>query len=1068
MDEDNALLNFIKNYGEDEQIQQSDAALFDAQLKNLSLPITTSINQSTKGTIFDIGCGNGIILCRLLDIDDFVNTKGWQYVGADYEENHEAIYQIAIKNKIHKRVELITLEELYETSWIDENATQPLICIVRNVFHELDILQTTKLCLLLNNKLIAGDTLLIQDLQVFPKAERNNVCWQPSYFKSLLNDCGFNCHYVEEPSKSGNKWFTFLAGRNTNTKLSHDDIFNIVVKYKKQQYLELIKAEALTKDDQDFRMNAIVRLDFDLQLFALHKQLLAVETPDITPMTPTQESKIAFDTFSKHLFNFDVSKFMCSIETIDTLQNFRDRANSQDTLEKFLIEKTKVAIIQGGAYMGKSVLVKEVLSKRAHSRKTIIIDIQGTSSVWNLVEAYLSAIGCTFAIDILSELKSIRFSDIAEPVQKLIEKLSEHTIIVFDHFERLLNPYAKIQDSEIVDFLHSLCNADNAKIIITTRKVPVLNFLKGEGIVDDSHPPVGRFPKGEHVENLLDDFIDRSKQNIQHYPEDLLNAIDRVPHLAVLAAKIINQEGLSSLQDKSLLKTIRARLREDLIRRIADDESRPAVELLTVLRIPVPKEMLIDLASENSVIAAENLGLIYKVYDRFDNYLVSGIGALHSTKNNDDLMDENEIQNETKSDEDKKHEEVAAWYSKLYRNDNDPKWLREIYYHTLAAGDMHSISKFGVIYKSELFWAGNYWFRVRRNYKAALEAFQTARKFGLESYTVELRIAACHMRLGNAQGHSEYEKLIKKYPDSGGVKSSYIDSLLYLSKFQEALDKLSEFDFQMEYDYWTAHQYGRAYFGLRQFENAITAFRKNISLNSDHFAYFMLAKSHAKLGNSEEVGQVLQEGIKRYKDNKALKLSYASHLIQKGFIDDLNEAKLILESLHAESPTYGGVLHQLCKLYCLGGNAEKAKNILDSIEWKVYPEKYLKPIKVEIFIGQEQWENAISELNKIAYTDEHLVGLKKKIFLRWATSEESIKDKIRIAKRGLDVEQSSDISNNIPILVTSAKLASIAEDEVAFEQYIAEIRTINEKVANMILDQDEEIHYWEEDAFIER
>ncbi|WP_277655899.1 hypothetical protein [Seleniivibrio woodruffii] len=1068
MDEHSTLLNFIKNYGEAEQIQASDAALFDAQIKNLSLPITTSLSKSTEGTVFDIGCGNGIILCRLLNIENFVKINGWQYVGADHIENHDVIYQIAIKNKIHKRVELITLEELYETSWMNENATQPLICVVRNVFHELDIPQTTKLCVLLNNNLVTGDTLLIQDLQVFPKAERNNVCWQPSYFKSLLNDCGFSCHYVVEPSKSGNKWFTFQADRNNNANMTYDDIFNIVAKYKKQQYVELMNAEALTNDDQAVRMSEIVRLDFDLQLFALHRQLLAVQAAGITPITPTQESKIAFDTFSKHLYNFNVSTFISSIDTIDTLQNFRDRANSQDSLEKFLIEKSRVAIIKGGAYMGKSVLVKEVLSKRAHSRKTVIIDIQSNSSVWNLVESYLSAIGCTFAIDILSDLKSIKFSDIAKPLQELIYKLSEHTIIVFDHFERLLNPYAKIQDSEIVDFLFSLCNANNAKVIITTRKAPVLNFVKEDGVVDDSHPPVGRFPRGEHVENLLDDFIDRSKQNIQHYPDDLLNAIDRVPHLAVLAAKIIKLEGLSSLQDKSLLQTIRARLREDLIRRIVDDESRPVVELLTVLRIPVPKEMLIDLASEKSVIAAENLGLIYKVYDCSDNYLVSGIGALHSTKNNDDLMDENEIRDETKSDEDKKHEKIAAWYSKLYRGDNDPKWLREIYYHTLAAGDMHSISKFGVLYKSELFWAGNYWFRVRRDYEASLEAFQTARNFGLESYTVELRIAACHMRLGHDQGHSEYEKLIQKYPDSGGVISSYIDSLLYLSKFQEALDKLSEFNFQMEYDYWTAHQYGRAYFGLRQFENAITAFRKNISLNSDHFAYFMLAKSHAKIGNSEEVGQVLQEGIKRYKDNKALKLSYASHLIQKGFVEDLNEAKLILESLHVESPTYGGVLHQLCKLYCLEGNTEKAKNMLDSIEWQVYPEKYLKPIKVEIFIGQKQWENALSELNNIAYTDEHLVGLKKKIFLRWATSEGSIKEKILIAKRGLDVQQSLDISNNIPMLVTSAKLASIAEDEVAFEKYIAEIKAINENVANMILEQDEDIHYWEEDAFIER
>src|SRR5437870_2375485 len=79
------LVRFFAGYGGPDGIQGSESAAVDPQIKNLSLTLATKIAATQQGTVLDIGCGKGVILRRLAEIDSFRQKPAWIYVGADFE-----------------------------------------------------------------------------------------------------------------------------------------------------------------------------------------------------------------------------------------------------------------------------------------------------------------------------------------------------------------------------------------------------------------------------------------------------------------------------------------------------------------------------------------------------------------------------------------------------------------------------------------------------------------------------------------------------------------------------------------------------------------------------------------------------------------------------------------------------------------------------------------------------------------------------------------------------------------------------------------------------------------------
>ena len=288
-------------------------------------------------------------------------------------------------------------------------------------------------------------------------------------------------------------------------------------------------------------------------------------------------------------------------------------------------DESPVAIVYGPAMMGKTVLVAEVLARRAHKRQPVVLSVQTTTSVWNIIESYLGAIGCKCPMEIAVRFNDMNFADVKAPLAALIDRAAKHSVIVFDHFERLTDPDSQILDEEIRDLLSLLICAPDAKVIITSRNEPKLSFLPASVHVNVGQPVVGRFPKGSHVENVLDDFVDRAQYQLASYPDELLMAIDRHPYVATLAAKIIRAEGPSALTDQGFLQMVRRRLRDELLRRIVTPASMPVVELLSDLRTPTPRQLLEGIAGLDAVREAESLGLVYRVTDRYRSPPPAGV-----------------------------------------------------------------------------------------------------------------------------------------------------------------------------------------------------------------------------------------------------------------------------------------------------------------------------------------------------------------------------------------------------------------------------------------------------------
>jgi len=271
----NLLYNFLKDYyGIRPAIQGPVAAATDNQLRSITLYISDAISRSEKGTIFDVGCGKGIVLARLADIEPFQKSRGWQYVGSDHKDLLDEIKSLSIDLGFQKKVGSVSLDELYGGAWKLQSYDHPHIVIIRNVFHELRIPDTVTLINYLVTACGSQDSILIQDLSVFPEMEEHRACWIPSFLKELLIDCGLHAALVEDRSKSGNRWFTIHASKPTKAVLDVKDVGKKVLHFRLLQFQTWQDKGALHPDDKIFRDVAIAKIDFDLQFTALALDLL--------------------------------------------------------------------------------------------------------------------------------------------------------------------------------------------------------------------------------------------------------------------------------------------------------------------------------------------------------------------------------------------------------------------------------------------------------------------------------------------------------------------------------------------------------------------------------------------------------------------------------------------------------------------------------------------------------------------------------------------------------------------------------------------------------------------------
>jgi hypothetical protein len=140
------------------------------------------------------------------------------------------------------------------------------------------------------------------------------------------------------------------------------------------------------------------------------------------------------------------------------------------------------------------------------------------------------------------------------------------------------------------------------------------------------------------------------------------------------------------------------------------------------------------------------------------------------------------------------HGLIADRFAALYREDDDPKWIRESYYHRMLSGQMGGLglSEFaGRYYRTELVASAHYCFERHRDYATALQLYDAAVTLGAVDEGAMMRRASSMIRVGKSEaGNAEYSRLVQEYPENIGIRRSHVDALLYRKEFEKARSNL--------------------------------------------------------------------------------------------------------------------------------------------------------------------------------------------------------------------------------------------------------------------------------------
>lgn len=1010
MSANKVLVEFLERYGETEAPQSPSRAETDTQLHSVAMVIASELAKSRVGTLLDVGAGRGTLLSRLISTESFVASE-WQYLAVEVEEHHDELMGLAWKRKLHRRFDAISLDEFYSEHF--EPRAGPVFVVVRNVLHELNVERAAALLKKVTGALSdSADALLIQDLSVFPAAEKGNACWDSDLLRQILESAGFAVTTTAHKSRSGNRWFNALV---TRSEESHGEVdwLPLVRDARIKQWSRLREAAGAPRSESALRDSRVALLDLDLQFGALTLQLLDAGAA-IAPLTRRQRQRVAKGTLEAVLRAADLSKV--GDVDIGTIRYFKDRANSQAALEKFLIQGSTVAAVAGGPLMGKTALVRHVLANFRHGRVVVQIDAQSSSSVWSLVESFLAEMTLRVPPQVLGRLEHATAELLHAAVSESIETWSRPWVLVVDHFERLLAPDGSLADREIARLFRLLASLAGAKLILTTRKQPRKDCIPDVDI-DLEHPPVGRFPRAGHVQNLLGHFVARTE-----FSEELLTAIDRHPYMAFLAGLIIQED--EELSDPDVLEALSRQLRADLLHKVATSGAEAALQWLSLTRGAVPRSALEEVAGKAQVVEALASGLAYLLPSRVGEDRVGCIGAIR-IHSNQRVGSDGRVTDDVAS----YHRRWATAYRRAYSGDDDPRWVREAYYHTAVTEDVAGLERFGRQYRGEIQDAGEYWFRSAKDFESALWAFQKVFEYSEEADPhIRMRLGSCRVRTGDSGGLGLFLELFEEYPEWIGARRSYVDCLLFLERYAEAIDFLVGFaPLESVKDGWIVGQYGRAYLGLHRYTDAVGALQRRQKMGFDSYTAVQLARAYRRLGRRADEGRTLKRAY-RGADSGRVAQAYASWLSSN---QRAAEAVDILLDRVAADPLNGwlGFAYVRALLGC--GQVGQAENYVVESGRFSWPSFLRKPMQAFVASAKGEFERAVSlldaALKEATGRDESLLGGQLcETYIAWAEAVPNSAGRASVAVQGLKAMGVS--SHNLPLNVSIAKLALIAGD----------------------------------------
>ena len=1032
------VTSYLDTYLNPAPVQEPAASGTDPQLSSLTTTISDRMQRiGSRGILLDIGCGKGSFLQRLVEDEIFNSRSEWIYVAVDSDEHLDVVHRISRDAKITRKVEPVTLDEFYQNWPVFE---LPQIVFCRNVFHELTIKQTAQLLSHIVANLRVGDVLICQDLMTFPQGERHNACWFPEEFKLCMNDHGFDqVTVVPLSSRSGSYWFNVIAERSRTggALLLPDNSLKSVMNARLRQWNAWSEIDSVIFNDKPDWSKVKTMLDLDLQLAALTRQLKDVGA--IIGLSPEIEKRVR-----RHEINDAITAFIeqgvLTKTVVPEINRFRERGEQLNILEEFLRGGATLAAVTGGGGIGKTTLVEHVLTNRSYTKSVIIIDAKCATSLWSFIEILFTGVGLKFSAERLAALETLDWSALEIPLRQFANKLSSKFILFIDNFDVLTDTNGAIEDRDIALALTILIGADGAKTIIAQRNSQLpKQLIMASRNLNPCIVNLRRYAAEQTVVNILDDHFDRANANLDAYPQRLLKAIDRHPLAAKLASEILRKNGISVLDDERFHLELERHLYRELWSRLVDQYSEAAIQMACNLRTPVPRRMLDALSSNAEVSAGLASAALYGFKDRRWDELVATLGIFRDRVDSNPMV----VLEQNESDK-KKHARIADNYLSVYREDDDPKWLRESYFHRILGSDGANRITLGPYYFRELISSADYCFKKQRDYSAALELYQSAAKLNELTEEVKMHAASCQIRLGKRPaGDHDFENLVQRYPSNMGIRTSYIDALLYIRDFTGAQKKLNEYGLTPSTSDWIVGQWGRMWLGINDYKQAELMFRKQLVSNEapDFQVFLNLARALQSQGAVTEALDILKQGEKLHLSNVSIAVAIGACLEHLRSDD---EALALLEPIFDAHPDRTSAALTIIKILGKrGNNAAKARRIFERAKKFITSSasSQLVTIEAELLKIENNPEGAVQLLLKQEVKDQHILGMLFECWYHFALTKSTSEERRSIALEALAVDVPKSLLKNIPLIINLCRLARLANDRPLFDSLYSEIKS---------------------------
>ena len=1027
---DAAIVDYIETYTEIELVQDAVEGDADPQLSTISTLIGVQMDAAPEGALVDIGSGGGTLLQRMSA--RLLESTSWQYVPIDVEDKVDEVAKLARKLKLGQRTSPTTIEE-FAAEPVAVDGRKLYVC--RNVLHELRIDEAAAMVANVCRDFAEGDVLLVQDLLRLPKGERHHHCWLATLLRDAMRAIGFTKVTLDVvSSRSGNQWFNLhvsgLEGRPDAARIRA-----ALLAARRGQW-DIWARLAMPDDNLPKRLGPIEEVDLDLQFASLTRELRE------------EGLTVALDADTQRRVR--VNELVGRIEeladgplpqgaVVESPTHFRERGQQLTQAEDFLRSTSRLALVHGGPGTGKTTFIDQVLANRLYSKVLVRVDLRAARGVWPVLERILSQLGLNLDAEVLSVLDDLSYAQVHAAVGRLLNRFAAKMVFVFENVDEALNSNQRFSDQQLKSLLGQVIGKNGAKVIVSSRRDYVPHELNDPA---GNIPPVvvtmNRYGSDDTVVNVLDDYFDRAGNGIERYPQPLIAAIDRHPLVAALAGRILAAEGEIVITDETFLRELKRRLRGELLARLMDEASRPAVEVAGELRVPVPATLLERLVTRESIHQARASDVIYSVPDRRWNELLRSLGLFKKRDGAEAMPTSQEIEDRDGID----HSRIADAYLDLYRIDDDPTWIRESHYHRMLDGGAARMKAgVGTYYRTELIASANYCFERRRDFRTALDLYNAAARIEPLDEAAAMWRASCLVRTRKVdEGNAEYRRLVTGYPSNLGMKRSHVDALLAVDEFEAARGRLVEYGLKEAQHDWHAQQWGRVELGLHRYERAIEIFARLRERNaSDPYVVTYLARALQQFGDLAGAIAVLERGRGDFPHNVSIATSLAANLERSRRQD--GRAKDMLKTLFEEGAGNARAALSLVRILRREGDVDGMTKVVRRLA-KAEVVRSMRPIvhmtNTELLMAQGRPDAAASYIRE-HLTEDESPGLLIDALLDAADSAGDPDEREAPLREAAEVPVPDRLRHNVPVQVDRAKLATRIQDRAMFDAAMANL-----------------------------